>query len=63
MYRSVRRDAIFLHTFVENSAPTKRLRLQIEQSKSPAHLSVTTGVDILRRRVLKALQYQQVFLC
>ena len=34
-------------TFLENSAPTNRFRLQTEQSKFPAHLSVTTGVDMM----------------
>lgn len=38
---------IFVPTFLENSAPTNRFRLQTEQSKFPAHLSVTTGVDMM----------------
>ena len=35
-----------LLTFFENSDPTKRFRLQTEQSKFPAQVSVVTGVDI-----------------
>ena len=41
--------ALFLEhrrTFLENSEPTSRFRLQIEQSKLPAHLSVETGMDM-----------------
>ena len=37
-----------LHTFLENSDPTRRFRLHMEQSKIPAHLSVVTGVDMVR---------------
>jgi hypothetical protein len=36
-------------TFFENSEPINRFRRQALQSKFPAHLSVTTGVDMVMR--------------
>ena len=36
-----------LHTVLENSSAMRRLRRQTAQSKLPAHLLVTTGVDML----------------
>ena len=50
-------DVLFL-TFFENSAPTNRFLRQTEQSKFPAHLSVTTGVDMVSESNDDNVDYQ-----
>lgn len=37
----------YVPTFLLNSSPIRRLRRQKSQSKLPAHVFVTTGVDML----------------